>query len=63
MIVNSARISRASRKRMAMHEYPTVLIGDEVSLLKGSRISTLARNIDCEASQWRRALRVIRGIA
>ena len=48
---------------MAMAEYPTVLMGVCLLNPKGSHVSTLARNRDCESSQWRRPLRVIRGIA
>jgi len=36
----------------AMQEYPTVLIGDGASRPNESHISTLARNMDCEVSQW-----------
>jgi len=45
-----------------MDEYPTVLIIPVTTLPNQSYISTLARNIDSEFNQWRRPLRIIRGI-
>jgi len=48
---------------MAMREYPTVLMVAENPLPRESDISILAKNVDREVSQWRRALRVMTGIA
>jgi len=60
-----AKMASARVKMMAMQEYPRLFVGisGDASAPKGSNASILARNIDCEVSQWRRALRVIRGMA